>query len=296
MNSAIEVMIRDHQHPLQEIREDVLDWFDEVERRFSRFLPDSELTRVNEAAGQLVMISEEMLEVVLLAKRHEERTSGIFNVLVGPSLQAAGYDRSFEHLAQVKHSRIVPVHPGQSIKIDPHMHSIKVPKGASMDLGGIVKGWAVDRLVNHLKEKYTITNALVNAGGDLFAWGSPSADQRSWMVGVQHPSNPEMNKDFVHIQGKAVATSSTLGRQWKVASGEIHHHLIDPRTGQPSRSDVVQATMIADTVVEAELWAKMACLVGIEQVTKIMPVTVEGYLFTKDDVEHRIQARKGGNE
>jgi FAD:protein FMN transferase len=132
-----------------------------------------------------------------------------------------------------------------------------LPQGAGIDLGGIGKGFAVDRVAAMLG-----TPSLVNCGGDVFASGRPP-DDGGWRVGVSDPSAPERDLMVLTVEDRGVATSSTMNRRWIVGDRQ-QHHLIDPRTGEPSRSGAVQVTVAAPTAVEADYHAKVALLHGAE--------------------------------
>jgi thiamine biosynthesis lipoprotein len=127
-----------------------------------------------------------------------------------------------------------------------------------IDLGGVAKGWTVDRSADLLKG---YPSWLVNAGGDLYARGAgPSGE--GWMVGVEDPYCPGSDALVMRITDVAVATSSTLRRRWASADGAQCHHLIDPRTGRPAETDLVSVTVLGRTVVEAEVEAKALLLLG----------------------------------
>jgi thiamine biosynthesis lipoprotein len=133
--------------------------------------------------------------------------------------------------------------------------TILAPEGAGIDLGGIGKGRAVDRLAAILG-----TPCLVNGGGDIVAAGRPH-DGSAWLVGVEDPRAPERDLTVFAVNDRGIATSSRLRRVWQQGEHRLNH-LIDPRTGRPSSSDVVQATVIAPTALLADYHAKVALLLG----------------------------------
>jgi thiamine biosynthesis lipoprotein len=137
------------------------------------------------------------------------------------------------------------------------MSAITLPAACGLDLGGIAKGWTVDRVSEGLKNT---SGFAINAGGDIFA-GGKRADGALWSVGIVDPLHPDLNLTVLELTDKAVCTSSTARRNWR-RNGIYGHHLIDPRSGKPSVSTVISATIIAESAVTAEIIAKTALILG----------------------------------
>ena len=136
--------------------------------------------------------------------------------------------------------------------------SVRLPAGVRLDLGGIGKGWAVDRAGTALQ---SLGAGMVNAGGDIRAWGDqPNAQPgQGWLVALDHPQQPGRDLAWLRVRDGAAATSSITARRW--AGG---HHLIDPRTARPAETDLLSVTALAPTVVLAEVAAKVALILGRE--------------------------------
>jgi thiamine biosynthesis lipoprotein len=218
-----------------------------LERLLSRFRPDSELSRLNEA-GELEA-GDDLLAVVRLALEARERTGGRFDPTVHDALVAAGYDRSFDDL-QAGGACSPPVPAGGAVRVQGRR--IELEPGVRLDLGGIGKGYAVDRAVVRLAG---VGPCLVNAGGDLAVAGVPPGGV--WPVGLETPAG----EITLGVAEGALATSGRDRRRWR-AGGEERHHLIDPATGRPAESDLVTVTVAARTAVEAEVAAKALFLAG----------------------------------
>jgi thiamine biosynthesis lipoprotein len=118
-----------------------------------------------------------------------------------------------------------------------------------IDLGGIAKGYGVDRAVQALRE-WGITNALVNVGGDLYAMGS-SEDGDPWKVGVRSPRDPSEISEQFEISDAAVATSGDYMQYFR-HNGRQYHHLLDPKTAEPRQSAVHSVTIKADDCLTAD--------------------------------------------
>ncbi|MCZ7589903.1 MAG: FAD:protein FMN transferase [Gaiella sp.] len=218
-----------------------------LEALLSRFLPESELSRLN-AAGALE-VGPELLELVELALAARERSGGRFDPTVHDALVRAGYDRSFELLrvdAAVAESQ--GVRCGGGVEVDREAGRIALELGVRLDLGGIAKGWAADRVLASLSGWGP---ALVNAGGDLAAAGA------GWPVGVETPAGTLT----LALERGGLASSGRDRRRWE-RNGREHHHLIDPATGEAATGDVLTVTAAAGTAAEAEVLATSLFLAG----------------------------------
>ncbi|MBN1190950.1 MAG: FAD:protein FMN transferase [Dehalococcoidales bacterium] len=235
--------------------------FMEMEQQLSRFRDDSELSRLNQSAGKEFKASPLLYEIVMTALSSAKLTGGIFDPTILPGLISAGYDRSFELLDIPRKTPMEknnpPGHTWRDILMDTGTLSIYLPQGCGIDMGGIAKGWTVDRAGRYL-EKFR--NYAVNAGGDIIAKGV-QADGSPWTVGIKDPLNRKPDLGVLRLSGQAVCTSTTTQRRWRT-NNMLKHHLIDPRTGLPSDSGVISATVIAGTAVLAETLSKAALILG----------------------------------
>ncbi|HET7487811.1 MAG TPA: FAD:protein FMN transferase [Acidimicrobiales bacterium] len=221
----------------------------ELERRWSRFLPDSEVSRLNRAGGRLAVVSPDTALLVERAVEAWQRTAGAYDPTVLPALVAAGYDRDF---AAVPADGPAPAGeagppPGcGGIVVHRPFNGVVLPAGVALDPGGIGKGLAADVVTAELVEAGA-AGAMVNVGGDLRVRGEPPEGD-TWSIAVEHPLHPERHLLELGLVDGAVATSSRLRRRW-TRGGRALHHLIDPRTGQP-----VAGPLVAVTVVAADGW------------------------------------------
>jgi thiamine biosynthesis lipoprotein len=230
---------------------------DRLERRWSRFLPDSEVSELNRRAGHVVAVSADTAELVRRAVEGWWLSGGAFDPTVLGAVLRAGYDRSFETLGP-------DVAPGHSVLeigtagIVVDGDTVRLPAGVGFDPGGIGKGLAADLVLADLLAAGA-EGACVNLGGDVAVAGTgPEGD--GWTVAVEH----ELAAEPVAILGLAtgaVATSTTLRRRWGAGS-DARHHLIDPRTGLPSDSDLDHVAVVAATAWAAEVLAKAVLLRG----------------------------------
>lgn len=237
--------------------------FARTEAALSRFRPDSELCRLNRAAGQPFAASPLLYELVACALQWRDQTGGIFDPAVLNSLLAHGYDRTFSAIAadQVApaedRTRAQPV-DSSGIRLLPGSQ-ILLPAGEGLDLGGIAKGWAVQQAVHRLR---MWGPCLVDAGGDIACSDAPPGGP--WVVTAADPTDGERNQAVFSLANEAVATSSRVTRQWQHA-GRAAHHLIDPRTGAPAQTDLLSVTVLAPRLPDAEIHAKCVLILGEAQ-------------------------------
>jgi thiamine biosynthesis lipoprotein len=231
-------------------------WLAAFEDRYSRFRLLSELSRLNANAGRPVKVSKGLLQLVELSLQLVRRSGGLFDPTVLRDLEAAGYDRSFELITDSSVRERSRNKAGwREIVVDHGARTVMLPERSGIDLGGIGKGWAVDRMAAILG-----TPSLVNGGGDVYAAGRPPGED-CWRVGMADPFRPEADLAVLRVSDRGIATSSTLKRRWQ--SGDVVlHHLIDPRTDWPSTSDAVQVTVVTSSAVLADYHAKVALLQG----------------------------------
>jgi thiamine biosynthesis lipoprotein len=279
MNTDVEVILADVlQSPVLRRAEQV---FQAVEQRFSRFLADSELTRLNASAGRATAVSPEMLQLLTRARELNRRSLGAFEPAILGQLEASGYDRSFELIGYGD-----PVAPGAAasggsiarVTLDLEARTALLPAGTRLDFGGIGKGFAVDQTAELLAG---CGGFIVNGGGDVYAAGlDPDGD--AWRIGVMDPWEAAVEIEQVELKDAAIATSSTVSRRWRTAGG-WSHHLIDPRTGRPVTNGLAAASVIAPTATEADVFAKSALILGLEAGSRLLDAEQFAGLFVGED-------------
>jgi len=232
----------------------------DLEERWSRFLEDSEISELNRCAGSFLSVSSETLTLVERAIEAWHLSGGAFDPTMLGAIVRAGYDRSFEQLAEAGPSPVRPrslLGPGAAgIIVDGNR--VRLPAGTGLDPGGIGKGLAADLVCAELMSAGA-QGACISLGGDVRVTGS-GPDGGAWTIAVEHPWSP-VPIAMVGLAEGAVATSTTLLRRWE-AGGETRHHIIDPRTGLPSDTDLTLASVVAARAWVAEVLAKAVLLAG----------------------------------
>ncbi len=239
-------------------------WFEEWEQVLSRFRSNSELSLLNKTFDQPVRVSATLWDVFQYALSAENLTNGLVTPTVLDALLEAGYDQNFDILPRYQNQNglqvLSSVNPLSVITWDENSQTICLPKGVHLDFGGVAKGWAAYQTVERLKE---YGPALMNAAGDI-ALSGPRTDGEAWQIGVTNPFVPESDFEVLKLKRGGVATSGRDRRHWS-QNGRLRHHIIDPHTGQPAETDVMTATVVAPTVMEAEAAAKAVLILGGEE-------------------------------
>jgi FAD:protein FMN transferase len=238
-----------------------------LEAHWSRFQPDSELCRLNAAAGAPVVVSRDTFAIIELAVAAWRSTGGRFDPTVLDALEQAGYDRTFDDvtgpssLAAVAAAGCEGTTPGcDAIELDSLVGAVRLPIGVHLDLGGIGKGYAADLVAAELLDRGA-DGVCVNLGGDVRVCGM-APEALGWQVDLDPGlTGPDEQPRSFRLGGGAVATSTRLRRSWTRA-GTRHHHLIDPTTSRSAWTGLAAVTVLADGAAWAEILAKAAFVAG----------------------------------
>ena len=230
-----------------------------MERRWSRFLPTSELSRLNAAAGKPVIVSADTFSVIKSAVDAWEHTDGCFDPTVHDALCVTGYDRTFAEVPERtdRPGSAAPTPGCADIELDPHLCAVRLPVGVRLDLGGIGKGAAADLVVGRLLEAGA-DGACVNVGGDIRVEGR-APTSAGWIIELAFGS--ELRRR-IRIAAGAACTSTSTKRRWMTADGE-RHHIIDPR-GARSTEGLQWVSVIAARATQAEVLTKAIFVAGVD--------------------------------
>ena len=229
---------------------------EQLESRWSRFRPDSEISRLNDAAGTPLVVSDDTVTAVRAACSAWSITDGCFDPTVHDSLLRLGYDDTIEVVRERGGGTapsLLPAPGCLGISFDETTGVVQLPIGVRLDLGGIGKGLAADRTVTELLE-HGADGALVSVGGDVRVAGTPPNGD-AWIIEIEDPRNDRPIASVALVDG-GVATSTTLRRRWRLGQ-RPHHHLVAPTSGASTTTDVVGATVVADTAAWADALSKV---------------------------------------
>jgi thiamine biosynthesis lipoprotein len=251
-----------------------------IERKYSRFLPSSVISRINRDAGRTpVAVDSETVDLVERALRLAEATGGAFDPTVG-ILRRAWNFREARVPTPAEVEGLLPLVDWRQVSVRNGTIFLR-REGMELDLGGVGKEYAVDRVAAKLLED-EISCAVVNLSGDLRTLGT-RGDGRPWNLGVMDPRNKERCRFAVRLlAGGGVASSGDYERFF-MKDGVRYHHLLDGRTGWPARG-VASSTVIAEDAFHAGLAATASFLLGPERGLRYLldQPGIEGALITEE--------------
>jgi thiamine biosynthesis lipoprotein len=260
-------------------------------QRFSRFLPESELSRLNADPREVVGVTAAMARLAMAVVRAGELTGGLVDGTLLGELEIAGYEGDLGtslplELALALAPAREPAGPSpasrwREIELADAGRAVRRPPGVALDSGGLAKGLFADLLAEDMAGYESLA---IDCAGDLRVRGAPRA------VRVASPFGGDVLHTFELADG-AVATSGIGARSWLAADGSPAHHLLDPRTGRPAFTGVVQATALAPTALEAEIRAKAAVLSGPAHARGWLP---HGGVVVLDEGDFDVVNHQGG--
>ncbi len=251
---------------------------DAIEKLMSPHLPESEISRIS-TATEPVKLSAETMEVLRLANRISTRSGGAFDASLGRLINLWGFAEGDPQLpteSAIKQA-LSGTGPG-SFKLAENKLE-KVPTHLAIDLGGVAKGYAIDRAVSILSAA-GVKHASVNAGGDMRLIGDRAGVP--WRIGIQHPRLDGEILAKIDIANRAVVTSGDYERFFET-DGIRYHHILDPRSGYPAR--LCQAvTVVAEQAAEADALATAVFVLGPERGMELLTSLqeVEGLIVAAD--------------
>lgn len=255
-----------------------------LERLWSRFRVDSDLSRLNLSDGAPVRVDAATVGLLRVMGEAVAEAEGAFDPTMLPALVDAGYATSM--VDPTRSTVLLPVaRAGGSFRdIVVDGYEVTLPAGLTLDSGGIGKGYAADRLCS-LARARGADGAMVEIAGDLVVFGE-APQPGAWVIGIEDPLDPARHVATVRLRAGAVATSGTRKRRW-VQGGVERHHLIDPRTRISSRSDIHSVSVIAGSGARAEALTKYAFVHSIAETLDWLPTRhAAGLIVTADGALH----------
>ncbi len=244
---------------MPDLADRLFDVLKSLELRWSRFIDSSELSVANMNPGIAQPVSEDTHELIEAMKRGHTLTRGAFDPTLLPALVAEGYLTSLVspelttrvHVAARSRGNLADVEIGNGI--------LTVPTGTMIDSGGVGKGLAADIAVRMATEAGAV-GVLVDVGGDVRVCGfSPRGD--SWRLAIENPLDTAKRLSVITVSDSGIATSTVTKRRFQSGVRETHH-IISPKTLTSTVSDTIQATVVASTAADAEMWTKVAFVDG----------------------------------
>ena len=274
-----------------------------IEGLLSRFLPDSEISRVNGSAGmKSEKVSLETYDVLSKAVEFSRCFPGCFDVTIEPLVTLWHIGK--ESLAQPDASSIKQVLPlvnYRDLILDPcEMTAGLRNAGQSVDPGGIGKGFAGDR-IREVFKGLGISSACSNLGGNVVTVGA-KPDGSPWQIGIQHPRQENKLVGSVSVVNQTVVTSGDYQRCFTDSQGKRHHHILDPTTGYPAESGLISVSIVAENSLAADALSTVLFVAGMEKgleflksfpQTEAILVGSDLQVYVTQGLRYRFQAAKG---
>ncbi len=257
------------------------------EELLSATIETSEVSKINQAGGEPVTVSSETAGLITKAIEYGDISNGLFDITVAPASSLWNFtdneDQTLPDAAALKEA--VSHIDYRCIRVEGNTITLTDPE-AKIDLGGIAKGYIVDRLKEYLKSE-GVEHALINLGGNMLALGG-RWDGSDFRIGLQRPfADTGTVMASVAISDQSVVTSGNYERYFE-KDGVIYHHILDPDTGYPIQNDLDQVTIISDESTDGDALSTTCFALGLEDGLKLIQSldNVEAVFVTKDSGIH----------
>lgn len=246
---------------------------DEIEHIFSRTSEESELYAVNHRDSDRVEVSAPLAEVVQTGLDYYRISDGRFDITIAPVAELWDFHGDDPALPQEEEiQNALRKVDGSSVHVEKEGDAWYLTfdhPDTMLDLGGLAKGYAADRLTEYLKSQ-GVTSGLVNLGGNVAAIGA-KADGSPWKVGIQKPFDTGII-DKKEVTGQSVVTSGVYERCFE-KDGTLYHHILDPATGYPVSNGLWGVTIISDSSLQGDALSTVCLLIGQEEAMDLIRQT-----------------------
>ncbi len=256
--------------------------FEEVrrlDRLLSNYRVNSDLTEINRyAAERPVKVTPEMFRFLSACVEYSRLSQGAFDITVGPLMKVWGFYKGSGHLPRKQEIAAALTKLGwRNILLDAEDRTVRFARpGVELDPGGIGKGYAVDRMVEALKENH-ITSALISAAGStIYGLGSPGTSGKGWEVKIRDPKDAKKTAARLFLKDQSLSTSGNY-EKFFLADGKTYSHIMDPRTGYPAPG-MLSVSVVAAKALDSEAWTKPFFILGREWAAKHKPQDLRVFL------------------
>lgn len=269
--------------------------FDDINRSMSTYIPNSIISKVNR--NRTTKIDSQFKTVFEASKIVYKQTNGRFDPTIGAVVNAwdFGPEGKIEQLDSLKINILMQSVGLDQVSVDGLQ--ITKPNATKIDFNAIAKGYGVDRIGHFLKSK-KVANFLVEIGGEIVCYGLNSIKNTPWNIGVQNPNTESAIPyiDTVILKNEAMATSGTY-RKYKIDEhGRRYTHIIDTKTGYPSRTNILSVSVIAKNCMIADAYATALQTMGIKEMSKFLknhPELKVHIIFENENKELELKSFNG---
>ncbi len=223
----------------------------------SNYKPESEWSQVNRhAAEKPVRVSPELFRLLSACYEYSRESEGAFDITVGPLMKVWGFYRGTGHLPHAAEVQAAETRVGyRHMHLDPKARTVWFDRqGVEIDPGGIGKGYAVDRMVDVLRQREVKIALVAGSGSSIYGIGAPPNQPKGWPVDIRDPWDAKKTRAEVFLKDMSMSTSGSYEKFFR-AEGRIYAHIMDPRTGYPAQGSVA-VSVVAPRTIDSEAWAK----------------------------------------
>lgn len=248
-----------HKNLISKINEKVI----EIEEKFSRFKENSYTSKINKNKGEWIQVDDEFIYVLEKSIYFNKISNNAFNPLIGNIVNEWGfYDGNHKIPDDKTLNRLISEIDIKNIMIDKEKNLVKIISG-SLDFGGIVKGYALDKIKEILEEN-KVQEAVINLGGNILVFGN-----RNFNVGVKNPRGEGIIHTFEIKSGFTVSTSGDY-ENFFVKNDKRYHHIIDPKTGKPSQNGIIEVSVVSKSGIDGDAISTTLFVLGKEKGTELI--------------------------
>ncbi len=266
MNTLIQISIYDEEID-EQILDEAFDYALELENRLSRYVPDSDIAKINGSAGVgYVQVQAETVDLIEKCMDYSEQTEGAFDITLGALTDLWGIAVGKNHIATQEEIDEALRHVGyENILINRDDNAIMLAKqGVILDLGAVGKGYISEKVREFLLEK-GVERAIINFGGNIVLIGKNKND-KPFRVGIQEPFNDRGEYlAVVSSEKTALVSSGSYERNFRGDDGTLYHHIMNPFDGRPVQNGLSQVTIVCDDATRADILSTAVFVMGVER-------------------------------
>ncbi|HPP43183.1 MAG TPA: FAD:protein FMN transferase [Caldisericia bacterium] len=244
----------EHKNVINKINEEII----RIEEKFSRFKEESLVYKINNEKGSWIDVDDEFLYVLKTSLYLNKISNGAFNPLIGDIVNEYGfYDGNYKVPDENTLKGLLKNIDIKNIEIDEKNKKIKIENG-SLDFGGIVKGYAVDKIREILIEN-SVKESVINLGGNILVWGD-----RKFKIGVKNPRGDGIIYTF-ELNGNSTVSTSGDYENFFIKDNKRYHHIINPEDGKPAESGLIEVSIVSESGIIGDGLSTTLFILGKEK-------------------------------
>ncbi len=265
-----------------------------LEKLFSPTIEQSEIFAINQyAAKQTVTVSKDTFDLIEKAKEYCNITEGAFDITIAPVVKAWGFTEEVKRVPSDEEiQQKLQLVDNNKLHIDKQNSTVYLEnENMSIDLGGIAKGYASNK-VNEILKKNGVSSAVISLGGNVSVTGK-RPDGTKWRIAVQDPMNSEGYVGILNVEDTSVITSGVYQRFFE-QNGKKYHHIIDTKTGKPTQNGLLSVTIVCDNGAMADALSTSVMVAGLQKGSELwrkldnfgmIVITDSNEMYISEDIE-----------